>query len=318
MQKNETSQNTFEKKSERLDIRVSHKKKEAFTQACEEQGDTPSNAVRRFITSYTQRANHDNFRAALRAFPWRRTAVASIAILSLGFSALILNGYLSNSKETRIADTAFKIYDENKNGLIDLGEILPDDIHLHRVLNIDGQDGISRDEFYTHATMVWKLVDEGSFTVIKNDNGRFRQRSVTRSMTFQSEGAKASFNDPNIKKFIIVDGKPVQLKDEDDILKHLESKDVNVSYKAMRDQGLLPKISGGALQKYGARIVKFDLRDPDKLEFTVLEQKVSGFSGRSLSTFQRSVTWVDGRKTPELVMGMGREKAVLTKDLETN
>lgn len=318
MQKNETSQTTFEKKFERLDIRVSYKKKEAFTKACEEQGDTPSNAVRRFITSYTRRANHDNFRAALRTFPWRRMAVASIAIMSLGVSALMLTDYLSNSKESRIADIAFKVYDVNKNGLIDLGEILPDDYHLHRVLNIDGEDGISRDEFYAHATMVWKLVDEGSFTVVKNDNGRFRQSSVTRSMTFQSEDTKASFNDPNVKKFIIVDGKPVELKNEDDILKHLESKDVNVSYKAMRKQGLLPKISTHALQKYGTRIVKFDLRNPDKLEFTVLEQKVSGFSGRSIGTFQRSVSWVEGRKTPELVMGIGREKAVLTKDLKSN
>lgn len=318
MQKNETPQNTFEKKTERLDIRVSHKKKEEFTQACEEQGDTPSNAVRRFITSYTRRANHDNFRAALRAFPWRRTAAASIAILSLGFSALILNGYLSSLKETLIADTVFKVYDENKNGLLDLGEILPDDIHLHRVLNIDGQDGISRDEFYTHATMVWKLVDEGSFKVIENENGRFRQRSVTRSMTFQSEDAIASFNDPNVKKFIIVEGKPVQLKDDDDILKHLESKDVRVSYKAMREQELLHQISAHALQKYGTTIVKFDLRNPDKLEFTVLEQKLLGFSGRSIGPYQRSVRWVEGRKTPELVMGMGREKAVLTKELKTN
>ena len=42
----------FEKKTERLDVRLSHEKKQAFSEACENQGDTPSTAVRRFINSY--------------------------------------------------------------------------------------------------------------------------------------------------------------------------------------------------------------------------------------------------------------------------
>jgi len=62
----ENATEVFEKKTERLDIRVSHQKKQAFTQACEDQGDTPSHAVRRFITTYIRRANRDEVASTIR------------------------------------------------------------------------------------------------------------------------------------------------------------------------------------------------------------------------------------------------------------
>jgi len=38
----------MEKKSERLEVRLGYEEKQDFTEACENQGDTPSGAIRRF------------------------------------------------------------------------------------------------------------------------------------------------------------------------------------------------------------------------------------------------------------------------------
>ena len=50
---------TTEKKSERLEVRLGYREKGAFVEACEMQGDTPSGAVRRFISGYVRRADGD-------------------------------------------------------------------------------------------------------------------------------------------------------------------------------------------------------------------------------------------------------------------
>lgn len=55
-----------EKKSERMEIRLGHTEKQSFLQACESQGDTPSDALRRFIDGYSRRANSDLRASAFR------------------------------------------------------------------------------------------------------------------------------------------------------------------------------------------------------------------------------------------------------------
>ena len=60
-------QKTREKKSERFEVRLPFSKKQGFVKACEDQGDTPSNAVRRFIDSYIRRADADEMKAMTRA-----------------------------------------------------------------------------------------------------------------------------------------------------------------------------------------------------------------------------------------------------------
>lgn len=47
-----------EKKSETLEVRLPHSKKEAFKAACEEEGITASHAVRTFIDAYLRRSRH--------------------------------------------------------------------------------------------------------------------------------------------------------------------------------------------------------------------------------------------------------------------
>ncbi|WP_371396447.1 hypothetical protein [Fretibacter rubidus] len=176
----------FEKKSERLEIRLSHSKKQAFNQACETQGDTPSGAVRRFIDGYIRRADQDAFKDGLRALGriGRRKWAPIGAIASL----LLIGGYFtgqalrptpvdgpivtaSTDEFPAINYALFAAYDKNANGVIDLGEIAKNDAHLHRVLNLDGKAGIAPSEFYAKAKMQWSFVKPGTVSTTEDETG---------------------------------------------------------------------------------------------------------------------------------------------------
>lgn len=177
---------TFEKKSERLEIRLSHSKKQSFNQACESQGDTPSGAVRRFIDGYIRRADQDAFKDGLRALGriGRRQWVPIGVVASL----LLIGGYFtgqalrpssidgpivtaSTDEFPPINYALFAVYDKNANGVLDLGEIADNDAHLHRVLNLDGEAGISPAEFYAKAKMQWSFVKPGTVKTDEDDVG---------------------------------------------------------------------------------------------------------------------------------------------------
>ena len=53
---NKRAERRAEKKSETLEVRLPHSKKEAFKAACEEEGITASHAVRTFIDAYLKRS----------------------------------------------------------------------------------------------------------------------------------------------------------------------------------------------------------------------------------------------------------------------
>lgn len=78
-----------EKKSERLEIRLPFSKKADFLKACEQQSDTPSNVVRRFINSYIRRSNADEFKFTHKVLGRRLfrpvTASALMGLLVAGF-----------------------------------------------------------------------------------------------------------------------------------------------------------------------------------------------------------------------------------------
>lgn len=186
-----------EKKSERIEIRVSHSKKQAFQQACDDHGDTPSGALRRFIDGYIRRADQDALKNGLRALGrmgrhrWLPIGGGVVALLLGGFlavtqipkPALIESHEQSgpivshNSREnTQPIDYAlFGTYDTNTNGVIDLGEIANNDMHLHRVLNIDGKPGISPAEFFSSGRMLWSEITE--YHVDWNDEASFNDGS---------------------------------------------------------------------------------------------------------------------------------------------
>ena len=305
----------FEKKTERLDIRLSHRKKQDFTQACEAQGDTPSNAVRRFVTTYIRRANRDEAAAVIRFSPWKKRLALAATFIIVGMIGTTIWGISSSQKSTALTAELFDIYDGNKNGLIELGEISPDDFHLHRVLNIDGQDGISRAEFVTHGTMVWSFVNPENFKIIETKEGIFKQRTIARYSVSHLPDGKSI--DPNLPQFVKIDGEFVELdmENEDEYNRLLGAADTS-TLEEFRNKSKKSDAEIERLKKFSTKSVKFDLRKPDKFDLTVFEQQVTHAPTTSYSGYQRGVTWVEGRKTPELVMGMGRENAVLTKQVK--
>ena len=192
----------FEKKSERIEIRVSHSKKQAFNQACETSGDTTSSALRRFIDSYIRRADGDAFADGFRAMG--RMAKRRWFPLSTVAALLLVGGYFTGQalKPTPqdgpivtastddfppIDYALFAAYDKNANGVLDLGEVAENDEHLHRVLNLDGEAGISPAEFYTTGDMDWNFIQKGS-TVIAEGAFTDEGEHIPTTMTKQAKG----------------------------------------------------------------------------------------------------------------------------------
>lgn len=175
-----------EKKSERFEVRLPYTKKKDFIQACDEQGDTPSHAVRRFINSYIRRANTDNLKASVRGMTrkvknkWVRVSLKSLAVIVGLFVLLQLLSLMLIPFENMKTGKLFAVYDSNNNGIIDLGEISDSDEDLHRVLNIDGELGISEAEFIAKGKMIWEYVNPKSFKIEKEHKGMFFQ--FTRSI----------------------------------------------------------------------------------------------------------------------------------------
>lgn len=297
-----------EKKSERLDVRIAWQKKRDFAQACENQGDTPSDAVRRFITAYIRRSRRDDNRALFKQLPIKSLVTISAAVFLTALIGFKLMTVHAKKQTVKLADAAFHIYDEDGNGILALGEIMPGDFHLHRVLNIDGKPGISRDEFYLKGRMIWKYVDPEKFHIIKHEDGSLRQTVITRTTVNLKEVI------PNQKRFIKVNGEYVEIKDANTIIENIDK--IDRDYIGLRESGALELSSRHINKPPKTTLVEFDLTDPDHIMITAFEQKIHGLVSR-LAGHQRSVAWVDGRETPELVMGLGREIAVLTDDKST-
>jgi len=59
----------------------------------------------------------------------------------------------------KIDFATFERLDKNKDGILNHGEILPSDHHIHRLLDIDGEDGIALQEFYPRGNMQYKIAE---------------------------------------------------------------------------------------------------------------------------------------------------------------
>lgn len=96
------------KKTETVEIRLSHAAKIAFMARCRAEGMTASEAIRRFI---------DADRTDVRAAPWRQIWIAAVAGLALGaIAAPSLAQSLSPSR------AAFDRLDRDRNGVVTFEE----------------------------------------------------------------------------------------------------------------------------------------------------------------------------------------------------
>lgn len=286
-----------DKMTERLDVRISHQKKQDFTEACDMQSDTPSNAIRRFVNSYIRRAKRDETREGLRAFLPRHLGKFAASISLCLIAAITIRSLFSNT------DALFTFYDFDKNGVIELGEIAPNDIHLHRVLNIDGEAGISPDEFVAKATMVWKFTDPKTMPFVETKNFGFFK--ITKSISSSSiddlpEGTYLFPKNPKDNLISIEAYKAENMTPED--LRGL-------NYQELRSRG--PMKTRNKVDKYTEKFVVFDLTNFERPQINVSEQISTALYSRS-KIFSRSVFWVEGVNTPHFVMGRGADAAILT------
>ncbi|MEL6687779.1 MAG: hypothetical protein AAFP97_09160 [Pseudomonadota bacterium] len=153
-----------EKKSERLEVRLGYSEKEAFVEACDTQGDTPSGAVRRFIAGYTRRSDSDLMEEANRRILRRYALAAGLATVSvIAIIAFVMSpAYLRTIPSD---ETLFALRDLNQDGELSVDEYgLPPERDgspngVLRVLDLDGSGTLSSEEFVAKGRRVYRLHD---------------------------------------------------------------------------------------------------------------------------------------------------------------
>ena len=154
----------MEKKSERLEVRLGFEEKQTFTEACENQGDTPSGAVRRFINGYVRRSDEDVLSSAWRGAA-RRRAWKPLAFVAVFATIAAVFWGLSNRVPVMTDDAIFSARDINGDGQLEYSEHgIPPGLNdtpngVMRVLDLDASGTISREEFVQKGRMVYVIED---------------------------------------------------------------------------------------------------------------------------------------------------------------
>ncbi len=134
-----------EKKSESLDIRLPFEQKREFMEATRKQGETASQALRRYIAAYIEEARLAEQPNTVQEITMTLARHRFKTIATAAGAAL---GVFSVSALPSAADsTAFDALDKNKDGMITEGEILPgQDADIIAKLDTDGSGGVSQAE----------------------------------------------------------------------------------------------------------------------------------------------------------------------------
>ena len=141
----ETMKRRKEKKSESLDIRLPYEQKRAFMEATRKRGETASQALRQYISSYIEEA-----RLADQPNPVQEITMtlARHRLKTIATAAGAALGAFTITALPSAADSAaFDHLDKNGDGLITEGEILPGhDADIIARLDTDNSGGVSREE----------------------------------------------------------------------------------------------------------------------------------------------------------------------------
>ncbi|MEM1391431.1 MAG: hypothetical protein AAGG45_10145 [Pseudomonadota bacterium] len=164
----------MDKKSERLEVRLSHSDKESFQSACESSGETPSDVIRRFIRRYIRRADSDRLGeglAALQAMAGRNGLKLAVAGLTICVGLIAVFDMWPRSEAVAHESMQawppyerdlFAKYDSDGDGQIRPGDIRPDDSPLFRVLDLDASGTIDVHEFMSIGAMSYMLLQDES------------------------------------------------------------------------------------------------------------------------------------------------------------
>lgn len=196
----------MDKKSDRLEIRLSHTDKEDFQTACEVTGETPSNVMRRYIRRYIRRVDKDELSEgwhALLRLGGRNRVKMGAALAGTGFlvGAVILLAPEPESKTPWPApeESLFAIYDTDGDGLLKVGDLRPGDAPLFKVLDVDASGAIEADEF----------IREGEMAYGVNDGPRPAEVTIEACLAFMSGGRGVqlvSFDLSRPDTVMVVDG----------------------------------------------------------------------------------------------------------------
>lgn len=164
-----------EKKSETLEVRLPHSKKEAFKAACEDEGITASHAVRTFIDAYLKRSRRAKLKHIAQDITMKlfRNPIKTSGILGTGLIAAFMFGASPSMAE----DDAFTYLDKNGDGVItaDDSELTaslfadtPEDAQENmtatglKAADTNGDGRITREEFASVNAFIAKLDKESS------------------------------------------------------------------------------------------------------------------------------------------------------------
>lgn len=134
-----------EKKSESLDIRLPYQQKQDFMAATKQRGETASQALRHFISTYIEEARLEDQPNKVQEITM---TLARHRLKSIATAAGAAIGVFSVTALPSAADsTAFDALDKNNDGLITEGEIAAGhDADIIAKLDTDGSGGVSREE----------------------------------------------------------------------------------------------------------------------------------------------------------------------------
>ena len=143
-----------EKKSETLELRLEHQRKQAFMQACRERGVTASDAVRDYIDRFvSEPAPPSSQRSLMREIAHMTYSHKfKLTAMAMGVAAMAI---ITQPQGHAIADDeAFHRLDTNKDGRLTPGEIHADDAMMFEAMDTNGDGAITRDEFVTNSEIV--------------------------------------------------------------------------------------------------------------------------------------------------------------------
>lgn len=178
-----------EKKSESLEVRLPWSVKRAFMRETKRNGETASDAVRRFIDQYLEEAAQAQKPTPLSEITMtvaknpRKTLAMTLSAAATAFTIAALPSAADES--------GFDVLDKNKNGVIEAEDIGEGADVLFSVLDKNGDNQITRDEF-----------GDVKAKVIKTESGD--KTVVTRKISvLKVDASEDGIDDPELAKKIV-------------------------------------------------------------------------------------------------------------------
>ncbi|MEO9970255.1 MAG: hypothetical protein ABJG15_10635 [Hyphomonadaceae bacterium] len=188
-----------EKKSETLEVRLPHSKKEAFKAACEEEGITASHAVRTFIDAYLKRSARVKLKRIAEDITMKlfRNPLKTAGIAGTGIIAAIL----FSASPSMAEDDAFALLDMNNDGYLTAtdSQLVADFLKSEEATKISRDDRLSPTQWERLDARVVEIADTPDpsipaqeppllFIVIGNEAASLKFSEVSKDTKFRTWG----------------------------------------------------------------------------------------------------------------------------------